>query len=213
MVAELEEFERDAERRELHQPDRLGVIRLPLRGRLGWLGVPLAAAAAVLLALLPQPSVPRTAIVIDAPPELEIAHWPNVQPDGAIVECFEPTATERVSVLAIFHRWHQDCQCMEWQLYEWEDGRRMAELSPDEIHDITIDVTDAPPVAQLLVVAVAKNPDDLPRDEAGAYELLDCLNDVVPPSDAEGSDLAYASAVQACLPESVRVVPQRFSVK
>jgi len=116
-------------------------------------------------------------------------------------------------MLAVFRAWHQDCQCLAWQLHVWEDGRPSVELLPQDICDIMIDVTDAPPVEQLLLVAIARDPEDLPRNSAQAGDLLDCLNAVIPPSGPNGHVAAYASAVRLCLPEGVTVVPQSFVVE
>jgi hypothetical protein len=181
--------------------DRVRDRRLPWR-----LGAGAAAAAAILLALLPPATIPR--------PQFEIAYCPAVpRYDGVRIDRFEPSSPQQCAVLAIFHTWEKDCQCLAWQLYEWEDGRPLAEFTPDQVHDITIDVTDAPPLEQLLVVAIAKNARDLPSSEADTHDLLECLNELAPPTDPRDSATAYASAVRACLPDSVKVVPQPFFVE
>lgn len=165
-----------------------------------------AAAAAILLALLPPATMPR--------PQFEIAYCPSVpRYDGVRIDRFEPSSPQQCAVLAIFHTWEKDCQCLAWQLYEWEDGRPLAEFTPDQVHDITIDVTDAPPLEQLLVVAIAKNASDLPSSEADTHDLLDCLNELAPPTNPRDGAAAYTSAVRACLPDSVKVVPQSFFVE
>ena len=178
------------------------------RGRrpLWWFGASAAAAAALLLMLLsPSPA---------QHPDFEIAYCPSApRYDGVRIDRFEPSSPQQCAVLAIFHSWQTDCQCLAWQLYHWEDGRPLAEFTPDQVHDITIDVTDAPPLEQLLVVAIAKNARDLPSSEADAHDLLDCLNELAPPTNPRDSTTAYASAVRACLPNSVKVVPQSFFVE
>ncbi len=216
MVAEVDELDRAARRADEMRRDVAATIPFgAARGRhwLSRLGVPAAAVAALVLAWVGAPSAPERPGVVCAP-GLEILHWPgDREDDGARIDCFEPTPSERCVVLAIFHAWQPDCQCLEWQLYKWEDGRPLTELTPDEVRDITLDVTGAPPVEQLLVVVIAKDPRDLPGNDTQAFSLLDCLNDVEPATDAWESTTAYASAVQACLPASVRVVPRSFFVE
>ncbi len=214
MASEIDEFERAA-----RAPDRLDDVAPATikfdRGRprrpLWRIAAPAAAAAALLLALLPTTAHrPPSAAFASS---FQIDYCPTVpRYDGVRIDHFEPSSDEQCTVLAIFNTWENDCQCLAWQLYEWEDGRSLAELSPNEIHKIAIDVTDAPPIEQLLVVAIAKNPSDLPSNERQASELLDCLNEVAPATEPYESAAAYASAVRACLPDSVTVVPQPFFV-
>jgi len=225
MAVEVDELEADARRagrppypQLAHKlsPPTVQVPAAPHARPVSWkLGWPAAAAAAILLALLwprgqtvpPKPVEPRLA----AGPQCAVEYWPGTrQEDGVRVDCFEPSATEPCTVLAVFHSWQKDCQCLGWQLYEWEDGRSLAELSPEEVRGITLEVTDAPPVEQLLVVAIAKDPSKLPHNEAQAAELLDCLHEVDPPAGTQESATAYASAVQACLPDGVTIVPHAF---
>jgi len=209
MAAEIDALEHAAHMSEPLGDDTPAIIRFD-RGRdrrLPWrLGAGAAAAAAILLALLPPATITR--------PQFEIAYCPSVpRYDGVRIDRFQPSSPQQCAVLAIFHTWEKDCQCLAWQLYEWEDGRPLAELTPDQVHDITIDVTDAPPLEQLLVVAIAKHARDLPSSEADTYDLLECLNELAPPTDPRDSARAYASAVRACLPDSVKVVPQPFFVE
>ena len=109
-------------------------------------------------------------------------------------------------VLAIFQTWWKECECHAWQLYEWEDNRSLAEMTPEQIQQLALDVTGAPPLEELLVVAIAPNADDLPLCEPESCELVDCLNDVAPAGQTRGNAAEYASAVRACLPDTVRVV-------
>jgi hypothetical protein len=214
MASEIDELERAArasDRLDDVAPATIKFDRARQRPSLWRLGLPAAAAAALLLALLPTTAYrPPSAALASS---FQIDYCPTVpRYDGVRIDHFEPSSEERCTVLAIFNTWQKECQCLAWQLYEWEDGRALAELSPNEVHRITIDVTDAPPVEQLLVVAIAKNPSDLPSDEKQTYELLDCLNEVAPPTDPRESAAAYASAVRSCLPDSVTIVPRPFFV-
>lgn len=199
-----------------------------------WLDVAatISAAAAVLaLAWLPPSLAPqRTAY---AHPQVQIAHVPGTPwDDGVRIDCFESSVSEPVSAVAVLHTWHDDCQCLKWDIHEWEHGRYLKNLSPGETHEIAVDVTGAPPVEQLVVLAVARNRSELPADEEQASRLLDCLNDIAPPGEScedayfaclrmEDSTpemceemvacAAADSAVWACLPEGITLVQQPFS--
>jgi len=192
------------------------VIRFERRQPQRWLwqiGLSAAAVAACVLLLSPPPRAPLAPRSAAAVP-VEIDYCPGVPlSDGLRIDRFEPTATGHGAVLAIFHVWHDGCQCLGWRLHEWEDGRTVAEVAPGQVLDIALDVTDAPPVEQLLLVAISRHADDLPSSEADTYGLLDCLNEVTPPTDPCDSAAAYASAVQSCLPEGVTVVPRAFFVE
>lgn len=212
MAAEIDALEHAARSSDPLGDDSAGTIRFDRtrdrrsRWRLGVSAAAVAAAAALLLTLLPSSPARQ--------PPFEIAYCPSApRYDGVRIDRFEPSTPQQCAVLAIFHSWEKDCQCLAWQLYEWEDGRPLAEFTPEQVHDITIDVTDAPPLEQLLVIAIAKNPRDLPSNEADTHDLLNCLNELAPPTDPRDSARVYASAVRACLPDSVKVVPQPFFVE
>ena len=100
-------------------------------------------------------------------------------------------------------------------MYEWEDGAALAEMTPDQLREITLDVTGAPPVQQLLVVALARHASDLPRNDEQTTRLVHCLNEVQPPTVPGDNADEYASVVRACLPnaEDITVVPQAFYVE
>ena len=203
MAVEIDELERSA--------TAPGVIRLRSRLALRHLAVGMAAAAALFLTLW-LPKMPQTPT--PTAPTVQVAYWPGIpNPDGSRIDCFEPIAPEGYALLAVFRLWQADCQCLAWHVYEWEDGQAATELVTDDICGIALDVTDQPPVEQLLLVAIARNPDDLPRDPAQASLLLQCLEDATLPDDAGECAAAYASAAQACLPAGVTVVPQTFLVE
>ena len=180
----------------------------------------LAAAAGLLLILqyspLHPPRHPRVQFNDEPAIAASLDYCPAVATHmGTRVDYFEPSVGERCVVLAIFHSWQDECQCLQWELYEWEDGVALAEMTPDQLREIALDVTGAPPIEQLLVVAIARNPSDLPRSDEQTTELVHCLNEVQPPTTPGGTTDAYASAVRACLPnsEDVTVVPQAFYVE
>lgn len=202
-------------------PRTIHFPRLRIRGTHWWIGLSAAAAACLLFILWPRshpptPPAGELLTVAEASKEIpvEIDYCPALpRRDGVRIDRFEPSSPENCSVLAIFHTWHEECKCLAWELYEWEDGRPLAEFSPDRVLDIALDVTNAPPLEQLLVVAIARDPNDLPRSETDTCELLHCLNEVRPPTDPGDTAAAYASAVRACLPKGVTVVPQAFFVE
>jgi hypothetical protein len=195
--------------------DETAVIRRDQRRsrRALWRTIFSAAAAACVL-LLVQPWSGQPARRQGAAAPIAIDYCPGIpQHDGLRIDHFEPTAPEYCVILAIFHTWHDECNCLAWHLYEWEDGRTLIEVAPGQAVEIALDVTDAPPVEQVLLVAVSRDPADLPRTTEETYDLMDCLNEVTPPTDPRGSAAAYASAVKACLAKGVRVIPQSFFVE
>jgi hypothetical protein len=235
--AAIEAHELDRAARDLASPDAgPGAIPFPpiARRRPLWLDVAatVSAAAAVLaLAWLPPSLAPHRAAY--AQPEVEISYLPGTpQDDGVRIDCFESSASEPVSAVAVLHTWHDDCQCLQWDVYEWENGRPLTSLSPHETHEIAVDVTGAPPVEQLVVLVVARDRSGLPADEEQAGQLLECLNDIAPPGES-CEDAYFAclrmedsypemcegmvacapadSAVWACLPEGITVVQRPFS--
>ena len=98
-----------------------------------------------------------------------------------------------------------------WRLYDWGTGASVALATAGEPLDISIDVTDMPVVEQLLVVALARLPDDLPDDAAESQALLACLNSSSLETDTPEDITGFASAVESCLPPGVTVVSHAFS--
>ena len=185
-------------------------------GRRGWraaLSIGAVAAAACLWFFLRLPAEQSSVQQASALP-LQVAYCPGVPfTDGQRIDRFEPNSPEYCVVLAIFRTWQQGCRCLVWQLHEWEDGRTLAELMPGDVPDIELDVTDAPPVEQLLVVAISPRASDLPSSDDEVDGLLQCLNELSPPTESCESAEVCAMAVESCLPEGVTVVPQSFFVE
>jgi hypothetical protein len=172
--------------------------------------VPIAAAASLAL-LLWYNSPPTTS---SAAIQMQVEHCPGLPlPDGVRMERFQPSSPEHCVVLALFRTYRDECRCLAWRVHEWEDGRPLAELDPQQVLDIVLDVTDAPPIEQLLVVAAARVPADLPSDSEEASELLQCLDEQVPPTECRSDAASYATAVRACLGDRVTVVPQSLLVE
>jgi len=231
MVCEIDEIERTAgvsappaEQRQpalhrgappVHGEKRrpLAALRFARRPWRGALALGALAAAACLMLVFRAPTQPRRYYQAAAIP-LDVAYCPGVaDAHGQRVDRFEPTTPEYCVVLAIFHKWQNGCRCLTWQLHTWEDGRTVAEVRPGEAPEIALDVTDAPPVEQLLLVAISSRASDLPSDEAELDGLLDCLNDITPPTDGCENAEVCARAAQSCLPAGVTVVPRSFFVE
>jgi hypothetical protein len=120
--------------------------------------------------------------------------------DDRCVARFTGVPNEGGVLLALFRAWDRQCGCRTWRLYRWEDGDAVTRIRRDEALNIALDVSDMPPSDQLLVVAVASHPGDLPGDSMEAEQLLACLNSS-PLEMQNPEDLtAFASAVEGCLP-------------
>jgi hypothetical protein len=179
--------------------------------------VPLAAAAALAFLLWPSRSAPadpeRSAghSVARAVP-VSVRYAPHA--GGAAeprVDCFQSTAQEPCVMLALFRTWNSACQCLMWELHQWEDGRTLAEITPGESIDIPFSSANSPPVQQLFVVAVSRERRYLPDRPAETDQLLECLNHSAPPLGTPEDAGAYTSAVSGCLPSGVTVVPAAFT--
>lgn len=218
MAFEIDELEPSAVARERPSANPLVSISfdraLFRRKIIRRLTIPLAAAVALLYVLLPTgrsvppSSRPPLSMLAGAARPFDIAVCP-VEPARNGVRNGS-TDDGIYKVVAIFQTWRKECECHAWQLYEWEDDRSFAEMSPEQIHEIALDVTGAPPLEQLLCVAIAHNSADFPLCVPESCELVECLNEVNPSEDSRESAAEYATAVRACLPDTVRVVPQSF---
>lgn len=149
-----------------------------------------------------------------APVSVSVCHEPSlVAEDARRIDHFQATSDAGCVVVAVFRAWDEACQCLNWRLHEWDEaGRTLAELDPDQLLDIALDVTGNPPVGQLLVLATSRTPGDLPATSDDAAALLQCLNEVAPPICSDGDVRSFASAVGECLPSSVMLVEETFFV-
>ena len=208
MAVEVDQLESRAAGQPPYAAGRIDRAPQPLRLRRQVAAAAVAACLALLLVHTPSSDSVAPAIA------LRIDHCPSTAlVGGERTDRFEPSASEHCVVLALFRTYQEECRCLTWRVHEWEDGRPLAELNPDRVLEIALDVTDAPPIEQLLVVAAARLPADLPADFEQAAELLECLNEMFPPTECQADESAYASAVRACLGDSVTIVPQSFFVE
>ena len=146
---------------------------------------------------------------------VSVCHEPGQASAGARrIDHFPATTEEPCLIVAVFRAWDETCQCLQWQLHEWDDeAKTRLRLDPEGPLDIAWNVTNDPPVEQLLVLASSRRPGDLPGYRDDAAELLECLNSKAPPAAARGDASAYASAVSSCLPPNVTLVEQTFFVE
>ncbi len=184
-----------------------------LRGvlpRIGLVGLAAAAALAWMFAPIREGHAPG---VIPAS-AITIRHIPGQRgalPSTPRIDRFRSSTTEPCVVVAIFRAWSKECECLAWKLHEWDPGRVVDQFAAGETTDIALNVSESPPVTQLLFLAVAARRDQLASTGEGAH-LLSCLNDAsFPPRNEEYATLA--SAVQSCLPDGVTVVSAPFVVK
>lgn len=173
-------------------------------------GAAMATAACLALFLWQRPGAAVAPVTGDIPVTIEYTTHAT-QADERCVANFRNTAGEDCIVLAVFRVWDSTCECRQWQLYEWERGVSLARAFAGKPLDISIDVTDMPPVEQLLVVALARRQGDLPGSEAGTEALLACLNSSPLETEFPEDIKSFASAVEFCLPPGVTVVSQTFS--
>jgi hypothetical protein len=220
MAVELEELERSVFAHPRTGTDSLPAIS-PDRSRfrrtlIQRLTAPLAAAIALLYMLLPSGKT----VTPPSPARPFAARSQTVRPFDVAVcpvelavnsEHARQPGEETLKVVAIFQTWQKECECHAWQLYEWEDDNSLADMTPEQIHTIAMDVTGATPLERLQVIAIAKNGADLPLCVPESCALVECLNQVAPSNEAQDNSAAYASAVRECLPDTVRVIPQSFS--
>lgn len=167
------------------------------------------AAAAALMVLIGAPQSlngpSRGALV-----GIDVRRLPSrVLTDGQRVERFRAQSQEHCTIMVIMRIWARECQCLAWELHRWEDGRPLEAIDPDEFVDIPLAISDAPPVQQLLIVAAARSSRGLPRLGEETDALMACLDRASLAAHGEDSTL-LASAVQACLPDGVTVVPRSF---
>ncbi len=170
----------------------------------------LATAACLLLLATLRPVPPSVAV--DGMISVSIEHTAvaALNDDGCIAR-FRNTVRENCVVLAVFRAWDSACQCRQWRLYDWGTGDSVAMATVGQPLDISIDVTDMPVVEQLLVVALARRPDDLPDDAAESQALLACLNSSPLETETPEDITGFAAAVKSCLPPGVTVVSHAFS--
>ncbi|MCG3126814.1 MAG: hypothetical protein CHACPFDD_01669 [Phycisphaerae bacterium] len=212
MVADVESLEYDsaAPPRRLDPPAR--VVRI---GRIG-VGGPVSRVAAVLAAAaclmyLVWPWKASDDGLRHVP--LHVRYVPaTATSSGESIAHFQSTAGEPCVLLAVYRTWESACECLSWQIHEWDGGVMTASAGPNRSVSFPLDVSDDPPVEQVVVVAAARRARDLPGTCEQAEALLACLNEIPVPEGAEVDPALVASTVRACLPVEVTLVSRSFVV-
>lgn len=184
-----------------------------------WLHVGAGIAAAVLVSTM-LPTAPRgpgtsspAVEAIGSMVPVSVCYSPGAPTDGgARIETFQPVCEIGCALLAIFREWNDECQCLAWTVHHWADGTPVADLAPGQPVDIPLNVSDDPPVEQVLVLAVATSREALTMSGDHADELLACLNETSLSPGPERDLSSYTSAVERCLPEGVTILPQSFVI-
>lgn len=190
--------------------------------------VPLAAAAALAL-LLYWPKEDRSDTSVARPDDgivsrserplaastipVSLAYQPASGVDSSEVDRFHSCADEDAYAIVLFRVYNSECSCITWRVHVFEDGSRLARLQAGVGLEIPLlDGDDIPPVEQMILLAVARTAGVLPAGADAADSLLECLNDSLPPTPAGEPQDHSPSAVLACVPQDVVVVPQPFFV-
>ena len=173
----------------------------------------LAAAACLLLQLRPQiPANPIGARLAETLPLLRTSYIPEVDPHTHAAQprdCVQSTPAESCSIVAVLRTFSSECQCLVWDLYQWDTGTVVARAKPGEPIEVVTARPQAPPsLSQVVVFAIARERDLLPSSGTETNHFLDCLMAESPASDANAGVEQYASTVKACLPDNVTVVSQ-----
>lgn len=164
------------------------------------------AAAAALLAAWVLPGVPQfdAGRTIGSVAPVPVLVEFGASPVDRDVRHFRPCSDENAFAVLLMREWSDECSCLRWDVLEAEPGRRLMELVAGQAVDIPIDLRNDPPIEQLVVLAVSRQREMLPSDEAGAEGLIACLNESAPPHLADERSSQFVSA---CLPQGVTLMP------
>ncbi|HMQ15292.1 MAG TPA: hypothetical protein PKC49_04895 [Phycisphaerae bacterium] len=167
-----------------------------------WVAV-LATAAAIVLSLMPNWTVPTREPSRAGPGVLRVADE-HANGRGEYETC----------ALLLFQAWSNDCVCTQWHAREFSPDALAAHVFPGGGTPSTFDVADSLRAARLspllnepILVALIRRPIGAPHDDAARETLLNCLNETAPCEDAGASSHVYAAVVRQCLPAAVSVVP------
>jgi len=210
MAAEAEALETELTGVRRGAPSALRIPPATMSRRFWLAGIPTAVAAgwALWIAVAPRPTA-ESPIVANS--EVQVRRIAGLPPATTpCVVTFDASSQQQMSMMAILRTWSDECECLSWQVHRFQDGSTVARVDEINNQQLDIPVGNAPPVAQLLVVAAANRTEDLPDNAAENKALLDCLNERPYASDDEPDVFALATAVESCLPMGVAVVPKPF---
>lgn len=196
-AVELEALSRSAV-----EPLRPGLYRRPL-----WALTGVAAAIGLLAVMFPRPPAESTRAGMSA---AAVSVDYQAPADDSAVGMILPCTRRPAVALVLFRVWDGECQCISWRVHRGPDGAIVVQLYPDEAVAIPLDVSEAPPVEQAVLLAVASAEDELPVSKVDRERLLACLNGVCPPVLPGDRPLENPTDVLPCLPDNVTLVSRSF---
>lgn len=170
------------------------------RQRVAWLTT--AAAAALLCLAIVPPKSDRGARPSPRGPERVASIAPA--PPISLVTHVDTCADEDSFLVVLTRSWNNDCQCLTWRLHEFGHGVALARLMAGQELELAVELAVGATGEQFVVLALARDADDLPDEPEEGDILLECLND----ADASATLDHAAQTVASCLPSSVTVVPR-----
>jgi hypothetical protein len=191
------------------------IIRMSHIRRLAWAAVGAAASLALWhtpMGLLSGSESTKTASASALP--IRVSYVQDVSPAGGPRrDCIQSTPSEACSIVAVLRTCSSECQCLVWDLYRWDTGTIVARARAGEPVEIVANPQPAPPsFDQVVIFAVARERDLLPRAGEEADSLLECLLRRSPAWDGNGATLDQSAlTVKSCLPQEVTVVPTYLS--
>jgi hypothetical protein len=145
---------------------------------------------------------------------LEVDYQAGYAADASTrIATFRPCSDQEAYALVLFRGWSEECACLTWRVHEFADGVLLTRLAAGQPLEIALELPEAPPVEQFIILALARRRGDLPAGGREARRLLDCLNEAAPPSWAGEPEEHYTAAVQTCLPGGAQIVRQPFHVR
>ena len=179
-----------------------GVVRRSLwRVLEPWAGAMLAAAA-IFLALAIPANAPSPASANGLQLDAAVVH----RAEAAVLES---CSNEDLYALVLMREWMPDCECIGWRLYRPSaDLPAVMRLLAGQTASVPVDEAHDPSVLEYVVLAVSRSRSALPHQAEDEDELIRCLWESAPPATPFESSQSYASAVAACLPAAVTVVPE-----
>lgn len=153
---------------------------------------------------------------------ISITYLPDPQGSDAEVriDAFHVTANKDCSMVVFLRDWDEDCGCLRWRLHDWKDQTRPngcalvgLHLKAGESIALEVDVSDVPPFEQILMIATADRPEDLPSENTDANLLLDCLAGPCPDETPDADLFALLNDAPDCFPRGVNVCGELFVVR
>lgn len=179
--------------------------------RTGWLAsaAPLAAAAVLGFLMVRAPTLERPAGAAQRVPVSIARSAENGRSER--ISRFQSCADEDAYAMVVFRAWSSECNCIRWRLHEFADGSVLARLSAGGGLEFELAYAGDPPnVEQMVLLAVARRAADLPSAPDASESFLECLDHSLPPELPGASQQNSPTAVLACVPNDVYVVPHAF---